>query len=264
MAVAVHPITALADFPRTPSLTSSDDTSGSSDFDLPLKKLPSLPLDDKVLVRPQRVSYAESRRSRTLSTLFPIPSRLRQSLTIALKLPQVLANLLDHLPWVYFYTLTCTCRDFRHILRDPDLKDVILAHYVPPYKLSIDTRDMQRFKDVPTTITHLDLLCESRSSSSSVTADLISSNIATSSTSPIPRPCIGMRKGFVTQLRARRNDRETQIPHTSPFAICPTSSITRPQFIRTRFSRARGLRIEICLLQTKLTRAHISRTIIAV
>jgi hypothetical protein len=203
MAVAVHPITALADFPRTPSLTSSsDDTSGSSDFDIPLKKpLPSL--DDKLPVRPQRLSYAESRRSRTLSALLPTPSRLRQSLLIALKLPQVLANLLDHLPWVYFYTLTCTCREFWHILRDPDLKDVILAHYVPPYKLCVDARDMQRFKDVPTTITHLDLLCESRPSSPSATADLISSNIATSTTSPIPHPRVGMRKGFVTQLRAR-------------------------------------------------------------
>jgi hypothetical protein len=86
-----------------------------------------------------------------------------QSLRTAIKRPQVLANLLDHLPWVYFYTLTCTCRDFRYILRSPDLKDVVLAQYVPGYKLCIENRDMQRFQDVPTTITHLDLLCESNS-----------------------------------------------------------------------------------------------------
>lgn len=164
MAVAVHPITAqLPIFPRTPSLTSSDDTSGSSDFDLPLKKpLPPLPVDNKH-VRSQRLSFAESGRSRPLSSFLPAPSRLRQSVAIAIKRPQVLANLLDHLPWVYFYALTSTCRDFRHILHNPDLKDVILAHYVPEYKVCIDARDMQRFKDVPTTITHLDLLCESNS-----------------------------------------------------------------------------------------------------
>lgn len=162
MAVEVHPFTeqlALPHLPRTPSLTSSDDTSGSSDSDLPFKRrLPSFPHDRKQAVR---FSLAELSKTQRLSSLLRSHSHLSQSLATAIKQPPVLANLLDYLPWAYFYTLTCTCREFRHILRNPDLKDVVLARYVPGYKLCIGSRDMQRFQAVPTTITHLDLLCES-------------------------------------------------------------------------------------------------------
>lgn len=159
--MASHQITASLP-PRTPSLTSSDDTSASSEFDVPLKRsLPPLPLNGKAPVHSQILSIAGSRTSRTLSGILLSP---QPSLAAALKHPQVLTRLLDQLPWVYFYTLTCTCRDFRYILQHPDLKDVVLSQYLPGYKIWIETRVMQRFKDVPTTITHLDLLCELNSS----------------------------------------------------------------------------------------------------
>lgn len=173
MAAAIQRMAAklpLPHYARTPSLSSSDGTtSGSSEFDIPLKKdLPSLPsmasynkAPAKPILPRGRVSYAntiESRRSRTLSSFLPLQTR--RSLGSTLKNPKILACLIEHLPWVFFYTLSSTCREFRHILRNHELKDIVLAQYVPGYKTCIEYRDMTRFQDVHTTISHLDLLCE--------------------------------------------------------------------------------------------------------
>lgn len=162
----------LPHFARTPSLTSSDDTSTSSDFEVHVRKsLPPLPvtkkLPSKASARPLLAgprdrssstrTTADARRSRTLSSFLPLNTRILQT---ALLLPGVLASLIEYLPWVYFYALTCTCRDFRHILRTFELKDIVLSQFVPGYKLCLQHRDMQRFRDVPITISHLDSLRE--------------------------------------------------------------------------------------------------------
>jgi len=147
-------------FPRTPSLTRSQETGASSDFEIPFKKaLSSAPPDGKVHVGSQTPSFAEAR-SPAVYSFLPDRSQLPQMFVAAIKQPPVLESLLDYLPWAYFYALACTCRDFWHILRHPDLKDIVLARYVPGYQLCIESRDMQRFHDVPVSILHLDLLCE--------------------------------------------------------------------------------------------------------
>ena len=146
----------------TPSLSSSDNTSGSSDFQLHVIQgsLPPLPVPKKLslkssVIRSSSRTALDARSSRTLSSYFPLNAHLLQS---TLKLPKVLAGLIEHLAWVYFYTLTCTCRNFRYILRIPELKDIVLSQYVPGYKLCLPHRDMLRFRDVPIAIPHLDSL----------------------------------------------------------------------------------------------------------
>lgn len=136
----------------TPSLSSSDNTSGSSHFQFHLIQrsplVPNILSLNSSLIRSSSRTALDPRRSHTFSSYFP------------LKLPNVLAGLIEHLPWVYFYTLTCTCRDLRYILRIPELKDIVLSQYVPGYKLGLLHRDMLRFRDVPIAIPHLDLLRE--------------------------------------------------------------------------------------------------------
>lgn len=149
-------------FPRTPSLTSSSGTSASSDFDLPLRKaLRVLPINGKKPpLKPLGLAQESDRRSRTLSGFIAPPSRSLRTFVPALKNPRVLARCLSYLSWVDFHTLACTCRDLRNILRDLSLRDVVLAQYVPGYRHARENRDVQRFRDVPITIQHLDLLCE--------------------------------------------------------------------------------------------------------
>ena len=144
----------------TPSISSSDDTSGSSDFQVHVIKrsLPPLPVTKKSsVIRSSSRTTIDPHRSRTSSNYFSLNAHILQA---ALKLPKVLAGVIEHLAWAYFYTLTCTCRDFRYILRAPDLKDIVLSQYVPGYRLCLQHRDMLRFRDVPITIPHLDSLRE--------------------------------------------------------------------------------------------------------
>lgn len=148
------------------SPTRSDDTRAQSSCDsYPKKSLPSIPISNNTSPSYSRkrlssfVSSVDARsRSPTLSSFAPQPKFLQR---IFIKCPQALASLLENLPWVDFHALTCTSRDFRNILRNTEVKDVVLARYVPGYRWCVENCDMQNFRDVSTTITQLDLLCES-------------------------------------------------------------------------------------------------------
>lgn len=147
------------------SSTHSDETKSSSNYDShPEKLLPSIPISNNLQANPSVTSrkrphsHASSvevpRRSRTLSSFLPRSNPLQRTL---IKCPQAFAGILENLPWANFYALTCTCQDFRNILRNIDMKDVVLAQYVPGYRWCIENCD-KRFQDVPTSITELDLL----------------------------------------------------------------------------------------------------------
>ena len=59
-----------------------------------------------------------------------------------LKSPHILSRLLELLPWSSFHALICTCRDFRRIYSQPELRDVVLSRFVPGYKLCLGNRDV--------------------------------------------------------------------------------------------------------------------------
>lgn len=236
-------------FPRTPSLTSSDGTSGSSELDFPLKKaLPAIPTPEGK--RPDsfaRISFvdahaSESRRSRALSSFMVAPSRLSRSFITALKHPNVLACLLEYLPWTYFYSLTSTSREFRHILRIPALKDVVLSQYVPGYKSFLATRDLHRFQDVPTTMSHLDLLSECRTyipNMCHISLQVNYSDISTCTPPSLSSTRAGLSFRIISIIRAGRADAEIRCPHAGALALCAIAPIPCPQFIPTNFPRTR-------------------------
>lgn len=72
-----------------------------------------------------------------------------------------LALLIEYTLWDDLYALASTCRQFRHIMREPELKDVILSRFIPGYQYGLQNRDPQRFQDVEASIRELHLLSES-------------------------------------------------------------------------------------------------------
>ncbi|KDQ59338.1 hypothetical protein JAAARDRAFT_128059 [Jaapia argillacea MUCL 33604] len=152
---------------RTPSLTTSEDTSSSSDNlsyrtssrSSERRPLPPLPIDAKPHVkeahRPSATAL-EKRRSRTLSSILPPPNQL--SLLHTLRQPQVLVRLLRYASWEEFHALTCTSREFRLLFfRHPELRDLVLAQFIPGFKYCLRNRDMQRYRDVQIRLEDLEL-----------------------------------------------------------------------------------------------------------
>jgi hypothetical protein len=74
---------------------------------------------------------------------------------------RILAQLIEHTPWQDFYAMASTCRQFRHFMREPELKEAILAHFIPGYRYGLQNRDPKRFQDVEASIRELHLLSES-------------------------------------------------------------------------------------------------------
>ena len=152
------------ELPRTPSLTSSSDSSGgtsATDFEVHLKRT-VLPVDlsRKHLPIPldrSTPSQDTQRRSRTLSTFTLTLASGPCSFVSLLKDHCVLSNCLSFLHWTDFQTLTRTCRDLRYLMRDLQLRDTILAKFVPGFKYALENRETHRFRDVPVTLHHLEL-----------------------------------------------------------------------------------------------------------
>lgn len=70
----------------------------------------------------------------------------------------ILAALLAHLDWVDAYSLFATCKTFREVLKELQLRDVVLSRFVPGYAHAMKGRDMSKYHDVPVSIHDLDLL----------------------------------------------------------------------------------------------------------
>lgn len=154
------------DLPRTPSLTSSESSSGrtsSTDFEVHFKRIAAkLPMDGNKKHPPSALDQSTvlqetRRRSRTLSNLM-MAARGPSAFVTCLKDSRVLSVCLSYIPWADFHILTRTCRDLRHLMRNPRLREVILGKYVPGFKYALENREMERFREVPVTLHHLELL----------------------------------------------------------------------------------------------------------
>ncbi|OJA16322.1 hypothetical protein AZE42_08371, partial [Rhizopogon vesiculosus] len=173
---------------RTPSLTSSDSSSTTSsdpvsiepaptmhnDRDRPLPALPShksyqIPfpppqqrftyqIDKQRSVRSP--SLVRERPPRPASSLLKSMAwqRMQRTAVHSLKRPRILTVLLQYLPWSDFYVLLSTCTDMRRLWDLRDLRDVIMAQYVPGYRYALRHRDISKWRDIDISLQDLDLL----------------------------------------------------------------------------------------------------------
>lgn len=174
---------------RTPSLSSSDSSSSTSSDLLSMdqappirsrdrdRALPSLPshksyqipfppprdrslyaLDKHRSVR--RPSLVRERPPRPTSSLVKSMAwqRMQRTAVHALRRPRILACLLQFLPWCDFYVFLSTCTDMRRLWDIRELRDVIMAHYVPGYRYALRYRDLSNCRDIDISLEDLDLL----------------------------------------------------------------------------------------------------------
>jgi hypothetical protein len=118
---------------------------------LPSRPLPSRPLPPRPL--PSHPTFSSLSMPPQKSDQLPIQTFIKD--------PRILTALLNHLDWPDFLTLTYTCHECRDIFSLDELRDVILARYVPGYHYCLLNCDLQRFQDVQVTLHDLDLLRKS-------------------------------------------------------------------------------------------------------
>ncbi|KZT22059.1 hypothetical protein NEOLEDRAFT_1244205 [Neolentinus lepideus HHB14362 ss-1] len=138
---------------RTPSLTASDETDSdrmSLRTESRERSLPRLPAEDQKPPR-HRPPPVDHRRSNRLSHFL-----LASPFFVILQQPRLLARLLGQIEWSDFNALTCTCRRLRwSVFSRPELKAVILSHYVPGYRYCLRNSDMDRYRDIRITLRDL-------------------------------------------------------------------------------------------------------------
>jgi hypothetical protein len=83
-----------------------------------------------------------------------------EALRRMLRSPDILSCLVEAMAWSSFHALISTCKDFRQIQAEPVSRDVILARFVPGYKLCFGNRDVAELS-VDITIEDLVLFRES-------------------------------------------------------------------------------------------------------
>jgi hypothetical protein len=94
------------------------------------------------------------------ASFWPAPPD-RVTLLDAVKYPAILSHLLDFLAWHDFLAFGYTCRESMKLLKLPELKDVILSHFVPSYRHALRERNLSRYKDVHVAYNDITLFCES-------------------------------------------------------------------------------------------------------
>ncbi|KAF9243414.1 hypothetical protein BU15DRAFT_43073 [Melanogaster broomeanus] len=88
--------------------------------------------------------------------------RMQRNAILALRHPRILATLVHFTAWDDLHTLFRTCAGIRRLWDARDLRDLILAHHVPEYRLALRQRDLSTFQDVDITLHDLDLLLFSK------------------------------------------------------------------------------------------------------
>lgn len=160
---------------RTPSLTNSDSTTPDGSEEIPFSPASSIA---HVPVRPLPVPPG-SEKCRQLAQSIPIvsptpalahrksrPRRRRDALHAAFADSRIVNALLPFLFWDDVRALCFASRRISHILSKPKLKDILLARFVPGYRVAMQSRDRRHYEDVlRMDIQDIDLLGESVCSS---------------------------------------------------------------------------------------------------
>lgn len=167
MATLFERIRDVAHFTRTPSLTDTDDSAPSDDLvepptiTVPLETVAPVPttaMKRHPLLRSPSKATAASTETATKMTHVRTPSRsstllmmFQRPLIVALSQVSVLACLLRHLTWHEFRSLVMTSRAVRDTLDAEDCIEVILARFVPGYRLGARPSEQ-----IPVTVEHLE------------------------------------------------------------------------------------------------------------
>jgi hypothetical protein len=99
-----------------------------------------------------------SRGSRTLSSF--LPESARSSLLAVIANPVSLAHFLQHVDWHAFFALSQTCSEARQLLRNRQLKNIILAHFVPEYLYALRDHTLHKLQDITVSFNDLNLFSE--------------------------------------------------------------------------------------------------------
>ncbi|KAG8213298.1 hypothetical protein J3R82DRAFT_11777 [Butyriboletus roseoflavus] len=161
---------------RTPSLTSSDASTTSSDppsvDDRPLPALPHQfpPIQrnhQNTQDRQKPVPDIPRQPNHNLASL-PKPSapllkskawrNMRRNVVLVLRQPRLLARILHFTSWDDLYALFATCSGVRRLWASRDIRDVILSHYLPGYRVALRQRDLSALQPVHVTLHDLHLL----------------------------------------------------------------------------------------------------------
>jgi hypothetical protein len=89
-----------------------------------------------------------------------LPDFTRSPLLAVITNPVALAHFLRHVDWHAFFALSQTCREARQLLRNRQLKDMILAHFVPEYLYALRERTLHKLQDITVSFHDLNLFSE--------------------------------------------------------------------------------------------------------
>lgn len=193
---------------------------------LPPEKYPKGPTAPHNLYAPPRVFSSRN------NPLLPI-----------LKYPQILAHVLTALEWHDFWALSCSARAYRHLPLSQELKDVILARFVPGYRYCLRNRHLERCQDVEITMHDVDLLRESpRPLTSLLLIPHSHFSKSTSSSIPNARRCPPFVS--VALLGTRGTDAKIHRVSSGTFPLRPTAPITRVQLSYSSYPRTRTYPME--------------------
>jgi hypothetical protein len=135
---------------------SSDASSSASDPpSLEDRPLPPLPHHRKPVLRAPPTPSAPLPKSRAWRSMHRNAVRV-------LRQPRLLARLLHFTSWDDLYALFATCAGIRRLWGTrADIRDVILAHYLPSYRTALRQRDLAALQAVHVSLHDLHLLCPS-------------------------------------------------------------------------------------------------------
>ncbi|KAI0035400.1 hypothetical protein K488DRAFT_83107 [Vararia minispora EC-137] len=154
---------------RTPSLSFSERTDDSASF--PVTPVSSQMLEhprsfrDKGKApahRPPPSAYPPSRSSRFRPVSVFLPAQSRLSLPSILQTPGVLRRILPFLHWSEFHSISLSSKECLNLVKDPELKDVILSRFVPGYRYCLAQSDTASYREVPLRFKDLDLFMRSQ------------------------------------------------------------------------------------------------------
>lgn len=167
MSVAVMPALAAANDPLTPTRSSSMSaqqiprSKSIKRNDRPLPPIPTEAQPSRRRPPAQDAASIPTVSAKAAGKLRASPVSSRENIRKILREPRILYRLVERLPWRAFHALTSTCREFRHLMDQTDLRDVILSQYVPGYRACLGHAGSERDNTVDVDMSDLALLRES-------------------------------------------------------------------------------------------------------
>ena len=166
----------------------------------------------------------------------------RDGLSAAMKDPRVLDVFLAMLPWQVFYALTSTCSEFRNILANAELRNIVLSHCLPGFSACLAHASEDRLSAVDLSHMHDLVLFRKWSSLWSLRVLSVISTparriVPTHAAASLPhartidRQLIAIHSGHATE---RSTNTTLPCSHTGPYPLRPPFTIARDQRVLIR------------------------------